>query len=76
MDGSICLIIFQRTPTRIGAKWYIELPHHSFFDFNTLAMVFLTCFQLPITYEIGIDILTSLRQTNSTHIYDHIHEWR
>ena len=24
----------------------------------------------------GIDILSSLRQNTSTHIFDHIHEWR
>ena len=24
----------------------------------------------------GIDLLTSLRQNTSTHILDHIHEWR
>ena len=76
MDGSICLHLFQRTLTGIAAKWYIELPKHSFLDFNALAMAFLTHFQLPIRYEIGIDLLTSLRQTTSTHMFDHIHEWR
>ena len=45
-------------------------------DFSALATVFLTHFQLPIHYEMGIDILTSLRQNTSTHISDHIHEWR
>ena len=48
MDGSIHLRIFQRTLTSIVAKWYIELPQHSFWDFNALAMAFLTHFQLPI----------------------------
>ena len=38
--------------------------------------MFLTHFQLPIRYEMGTDILTSLRQNTSTHISDHIHEWR
>ena len=33
-------------------------------------------FQLPIQYETGTDLLTSLRQTTATHISDHIHEWR
>ena len=37
---------------------------------------FLTHFQLPIHYETGTDILTSLHQNSSTHISDHIHEWR
>ena len=39
-------------------------------------MAFLTHFQLPIWYEIGTDLLTSLQQTTSTHISNHIHEWR
>ena len=38
--------------------------------------MFLTHFQIPIHYEIGTDLLNSLRQNTSTHIYDHIHEWR
>ena len=60
----------------MAAKWYIELPTRSFNNFNNLAMAFLTHFQLPIRYETGTDLLTSLRQSNSTHISDHIHEWR
>ena len=67
---------FQRTLTGIAAKWYIELPQHSFWDFNALAMVFLTHFQLLIRYETGTDLLTLLQQTTSTLISDHIHEWR
>ena len=61
---------------RMAANWYIELPQHSFADFGSLETVFLTHFQLPIHYEMGIDLLTSLRQNKSTHIFDHIHEWR
>jgi hypothetical protein len=76
MDDSICLRIFQRTITGSMAKWYIELPRASFHDFNSLAMSFLTHFQLPIRYETGTELLTSLRQTTSVHISDHIHEWR
>jgi hypothetical protein len=48
----------------------------SFKSFNDLAMAFLMHHQLPIRYEIGIDLLTSLRQDNAMHISDHIHEWR
>ena len=44
--------------------------------FGSLETVFLTHFQLPICYETGIDLLTSLRKNTSTHISDHIHEWR
>jgi hypothetical protein len=76
MDDSIRLRLFQRTLTGSAAKWYIELPRASFHDFNSLAMSFLTHFQLPIRYETGTELLTSLRQTTSIHISDHIHEWR
>ena len=76
MENSIRLWIFQWTLTIIVTKWYIELPHHSFWDFNALAMAFLTHFQLPIWYEIGTDPLTSIWKTTSNHISDNIHEWR
>jgi len=39
-------------------------------------MAFLTHFQFPIRYETGTDLLTPLRQSTSTHISNHIHEWR
>ena len=39
-------------------------------------MAFLTHFQLPFRYKTGIEILTSLLQSNTTHISDHIHEWK
>jgi hypothetical protein len=42
MDDSIHLCLFQRTLTGSATKWYIELPHASFHDFNSLAMYFLT----------------------------------
>ena len=76
MDDSIRLRLFQRTLTGMAEKWYIELPQHSFVDFGSLKTVFLTHFQLPICYETGTDLLTSLWQNTSTHISDHIHEWR
>jgi hypothetical protein len=76
MDDSIRLHLFQRTLISLAAKWYIELPHASFHDFNSLSMSFLMHFQLPIRYKIGTELLTSLHQTNSVHISDHIHEWR
>jgi hypothetical protein len=75
MDDSIRLHLFQRTLTGSAAKWYIELPCASFHDFNSLAMSFLMHFQLPIRYKTGTELLTSLRQTNSVHISDHILEW-
>jgi hypothetical protein len=76
MDDSVRLRIFQRTLTDLKTKWYIELPCASFHDFNSLAMSFLMHFQLPIRYKMGNELLTSLRQTDSVHISDHIHEWR
>jgi hypothetical protein len=39
-------------------------------------MDFLTHYQLPIRYETGTKILSSFKQSSSTHISDHIHEWR
>ena len=76
MDDSIQLRLFQCTLTGMAVKWYIKLPRHSFVDFSALATIFLTHFQLPIRYEMGIDLLTSLHKNTSTHISDHIHEWR
>ena len=76
MDDYVHLRLFQHTLTGTAAKWYIELPQHSFVDFSSLATIFLTHFQLSIHYEKGMDILTSLHQNTSTHISDHIHEWR
>ena len=75
-DDSVRLHIFQRTLTGSAAKWYIEFPRTSFNNFTHLATTFLTHFQLPIRYETGMEILTNFKQTTSTHISDHIHEWR
>ena len=60
----------------LATKWYIELPRDYFHDFNSLSISFLMHFQLPIRYETGIELSTSLCQTDSVHISDHIHEWR
>jgi hypothetical protein len=76
MDDSIRLYLFQRTLTGSAAKWYIELPRGLFNDFSKLAMDLLTHYQLPIRYEIGTEILSSFKQSSSTHISNHIHEWR
>jgi hypothetical protein len=76
MDDSICLCLFKLTLTGSATKWYIELHCGAFQEFNSLTMDFLTHFQLPIHYEMGIELLNSLRQTNSVHISDQIHEWR
>ena len=76
MDDSVRLRLFQWTLTGIAAKRYIELPQHSFVDIGSLETMFLTHFQFSIHYEMGINLLNSLRQNTSTHISDHIHEWR
>ena len=60
MDDSVQSRLFQQTLTGTAAKWYIEIPQHLFVDFGSLATVFLTQLQLPISYETGTDILTSL----------------
>jgi hypothetical protein len=61
MDDSIRLRLFQRTLTGSAVKWYIELPRGFFSDFNTLAMDFLTHYQLPIRYDTGTEILISFK---------------
>ena len=76
VDDSIRLWLFQWILKGVAAKWYIKFPHNTFIYFSPLSMVFLTHFQLPIHYRMGTKIFTLLRQSNSTHKYDHIHEWR
>ena len=75
-EDSIQLRLFQRTLIGATAKWYIELPGNLFGDYSTLANAFRNHFQLPVWYESGTELLTSFRQNTSTHISDHIHEWR
>ena len=76
VEDSIRMRLFQCTLTGATAKWYIELPQANYPDFNSLAFMFLQYFQLPIRYDKGVEILLSYRQNNTTHITDHIHEWR
>ena len=76
VNDSIRLCLFQRTLIGLAAKWYIELPRGLFNNFNALATAFLTHFQLPVRYDNGTELLTSLKQSTSTYISDHIHEWR
>ena len=38
--------------------------------------MFLQYFQLPVRYDEGVEILLSCQQNTTTHITDHIHEWR
>ena len=76
VDDSVRLHLFPHTLTGNAAKWYIELPRASVNTFDTLAMEFLKHFRLPIRYETGIELLTSFRKDTTTHISNHIHEWR
>jgi hypothetical protein len=76
MDDSIQLCIFQCTLTGSATKWYIELLRGFFNDFNTLAMDFLTIYELSIQFETGMEILSSFKQSSYAHISYHIHEWR
>ena len=76
VDDSIRLYLFQRTLTGATANWYIELSRSIFQDFKSLAMEFLTHFQLPVWYDTRMHLLTSLKQDQATHISDNIHEWR
>jgi hypothetical protein len=39
-------------------------------------MAFLMHYQFPIRYETRTEILSSFKQSSSTHISNHIHEWR
>lgn len=76
VDDSIRLRLFPHTLTRNVAKWYFELPSALANTFGALQMEFLKKFQITIHYETRMELLTTLRQDTSTHIFDHIHEWR
>ena len=60
LDSIIHLCLFPHTLTSNALKWFIEFPTSLFNNFNSLALALLIHFQLPIHYEIGIEILTSL----------------
>lgn len=76
IDDSIHLCLFQHTLIGLAAKWYIELPQAYFYNFSQLSTSFLTHFQLPVRYDNGTKLLNLLKQSTSTYISDHIHEWR
>ena len=70
------LRLFQRTLIGFAMKWYIELFGSIYCTFNDLSMAFLNHFQLLICYDAGTDLLSTFCQDKSTHIFDHIQEWR
>jgi hypothetical protein len=39
-------------------------------------LVFLNHFQLPIRYDVGLEFFSTVCQDTTTHILDHIQEWR
>jgi len=61
---------------QFGSQMYIELPRASFDNLNSLAIMVLTQFSLLIHYDIGTEVLSSLKKSKSTHVSNHIHEWR
>jgi hypothetical protein len=60
LDDSIKLWLFPKILIGNMVKWFIKLPSTTFFYFQSLAIAFLTHFQLPIRYEMGTELLTSL----------------
>jgi hypothetical protein len=76
MDDSIFLIVFQRTLIGSSNKWYVDEKSGSHVTFESLAMAFLSFFQLPVHHDTGLELLSELKQTTYIHIADHIHEWR
>jgi hypothetical protein len=74
-DDSIHLRLFQCTLMGVTMKWYIELPGGTYRTFNQMVLVFLNHFQLPVHYDVGLELLSTLHQDKATHISDHIQEW-
>lgn len=62
MDYSIRLRLFHWTLICLGAKRYIELPPSSFVDFGSLMITLLNPFQLSVSYETGMELLTSFQK--------------
>jgi hypothetical protein len=70
------LKLFQCTLTGPSTKLYVEEKSGSHTTFESLAKAFLTFFQLPIHHDNCLELLSNFKKTSSTHITDHIHEWR
>jgi hypothetical protein len=71
-DDSIQLHLFQHTLIGGAAKWYIELDSSKYSYFKDLEMVFLNHFQLPVRYDVNIELLAKFEQIKVVHISDHI----
>jgi hypothetical protein len=68
--------LFQRTLIGVASQWYIELPRGTYRSFHQLVLSFLNHFQIPIRYDVGLELLSTLRWGTDTRIFDHIQEWR
>ena len=58
---SIRLRLFQCTIIGVMSQWYIELPRGTYGSFHQLVLAFLNHFQLPIHYDLGLELLLTLR---------------
>ena len=43
---------------------------------DELAMTFLNQFKLPVSYDVGTELLSTFQQDKATHISDHIQDWQ
>ena len=76
IDDSIRLRLFQHTLTRNVSKLYIEFPRGTYTSFADLANILLNHFQLLVCCEAETELLANFHQETTTHISDHIPEWR
>jgi hypothetical protein len=73
-DDSILLRLFQRTLMGVAVKGYIDLPGGTYRNFNQMVLVFLNHFQLSVSYDVNIELFSTLCQDKATHISNHIQE--
>jgi hypothetical protein len=76
MYDSIRLRLFQRTLIVPSAKWYVDKKSGCHVTFELLAKAFLSFVQLPVHHDTSLEFIFEFKQYNSTHISNHIHEWR
>ena len=70
------LWLFQRTLMGPATKWYMNDPIRTYTTIEWIDKEFLSFFQLPIHHNTRLELFTKLHQPTSTHIADHIHEWK
>jgi hypothetical protein len=76
MDNSVHLRLFQHTLTSPSTKWYVDEKLESPVTFESLAKTFLNFFKLRSHRDNGLELLSDFKQTSTTDIDDHIHQWR